>query len=78
MTRKLPSLLCLQEAILHATTAVRMVPSLGRGHYEIAACQEALGDLETARHNLELAKRCEAPCPYLGTGPPVPRLPTEL
>lgn len=44
--------------MLHASTATRMVPSLGRGYYELAACQEALGDLERAAANLELAKRC--------------------
>jgi hypothetical protein len=44
--------------MLHASTATRMVPSLGRGYYEIAACHEALGALDAAAANLELAKRC--------------------
>lgn len=52
-----------QAALISATAATRLVPTMGRAYYEIAACHELAGDEELAMNFLSIAKRCAlAPC----------------
>lgn len=46
----------MQEAIVCAAAALRLSPTLGRAYYELAACHEAIGNMEAALRNAELAK----------------------
>lgn len=39
-----------------AAAALRLSPTLGRAYYELAACHEAIGNMEAALRNAELAK----------------------
>lgn len=41
---------------MYASFATRLAPALGRVYFEMAAAQEARGDLEAALANVQLAR----------------------